>query len=385
MILFMGLAAINTQANLLFGVFGLMIGIMLVSWIVSRVVVRQLEVRRAMPPHLVVGVPTILNYEFTNNKRYWASLSITLTELDGTGGFERPPQAYLLHATPGATVSVPCELSPKRRGVYEFNRLQLSSSFPFGFIKRSLMKSHREAMVIFPPMGEVERRLLSLCRSADEMGQSNRPRPGGTDEFYGVRQYRSGDNPRLIHWRRSARTGILVTREMSRVAPPRLLLAIDTFLAEPSPQQQALVERAIAMAASLASAALDDGLAVGIHAWASEPVSIAPARGKQQREDVLALLARLPANDSYPAEELLAEAQRHLRSAGTIVLVTPADMQGDRLLESRGGQLVISAAREETRNWFHFAKEIDFAKCSPIAPATKPKPARTQKSHTSAA
>src|SRR5690348_18280944 len=95
MILFMGLAAINTQANLLFGVFGLMIGIMLVSWFVSRVVVRQLEVRRSMPPSLVVGVPTILNYEFTNRKRYWPSLSITLTEMDGASGFERPPQAYL--------------------------------------------------------------------------------------------------------------------------------------------------------------------------------------------------------------------------------------------------------------------------------------------------
>ena len=34
--MFMGLAAINSQANLLFGVFGLMIGILLVSGLVSR-------------------------------------------------------------------------------------------------------------------------------------------------------------------------------------------------------------------------------------------------------------------------------------------------------------------------------------------------------------
>ena len=39
--MFMGLAAMNTQANLLFGVFGLMIGILLVSGIFSRTVLRK--------------------------------------------------------------------------------------------------------------------------------------------------------------------------------------------------------------------------------------------------------------------------------------------------------------------------------------------------------
>ena len=36
MMMFMGLAAMNSQANLLFGVFGLMIGILLVSGVISR-------------------------------------------------------------------------------------------------------------------------------------------------------------------------------------------------------------------------------------------------------------------------------------------------------------------------------------------------------------
>ena len=55
MMLFMGLAAINSQANLLFGVFGLMIGTLLVSGVISRLVLRRLEVRRVIPRHGVVG------------------------------------------------------------------------------------------------------------------------------------------------------------------------------------------------------------------------------------------------------------------------------------------------------------------------------------------
>src|SRR5882724_10551595 len=55
MMLFMGLAAINTQANLLFGVFGLMIGVLLLAWYVGRRVLRDLEVRRVIPAHAIAG------------------------------------------------------------------------------------------------------------------------------------------------------------------------------------------------------------------------------------------------------------------------------------------------------------------------------------------
>src|SRR6476620_5298340 len=76
MMLFMGLAAMNSQANLLFGVFGLMIGILLVSGIVSRFVLRGLEVGRGLPEHGVVGQTLTVTYEFSNRKRFWPSLSV---------------------------------------------------------------------------------------------------------------------------------------------------------------------------------------------------------------------------------------------------------------------------------------------------------------------
>src|SRR5215470_10754756 len=71
MMLFMGLAAMNSQANLLFGVFGLMIGILLVSGVISRFVLRGLDVHRALPEHGVVGQPLTITYEFENRKRFW--------------------------------------------------------------------------------------------------------------------------------------------------------------------------------------------------------------------------------------------------------------------------------------------------------------------------
>src|SRR4051794_666113 len=103
LMMFMGLAAINSQANLLFGVFGLMIGILLISVVVSRGVLRKIALNRVLPESAVVGLPAFITYELHNEKRWGPSLSITVAELDGVEAFTKQPQAYMLHAAPGMT------------------------------------------------------------------------------------------------------------------------------------------------------------------------------------------------------------------------------------------------------------------------------------------
>src|SRR5215212_4226205 len=165
MMLFMGLAAINSQANLLFGVFGLMIGVLIIAGFISRIVLRRLEVRRLFPDYVVVGEAASMQYEFQNKKRYWPSLSVTVSELSASDAFTRQPQAYLLHAAAGMTAHVPMLFIPKRRGLHVLEKFQLSTSFPFGFIKRALDRKHRETVLVYPPLAEVDGKLLSLCLS----------------------------------------------------------------------------------------------------------------------------------------------------------------------------------------------------------------------------
>src|SRR2546423_9793435 len=78
LMMFMFLAAVNSQANLLFGVAGGMVGVLLVSTSISRLVIMKLRVVRVMPEHAVVGRRMTVSYEITNQKRYWPSLSVTV-------------------------------------------------------------------------------------------------------------------------------------------------------------------------------------------------------------------------------------------------------------------------------------------------------------------
>src|SRR3954469_19332298 len=311
MMMFMGLAAVNTQANLLFGVFGLMIGVLLIAGVISRAVLRRLKVRRVLPEHAVVGKPVTLLYEFANTKRFWSSLSVTLGELDASEAFVKQPFAYLLHAAPRSSATVPTQVIPKRRGLHVFDRYQLATSFPFGFIKRAIDRREHETVLIFPAIGQVDPKLLAMCKSADRSGATMRPRRGGDDEFYGVKEFRYGENPRSIYWRRSARTGVLVSKEMTQVSPPKLLLLVDTFLMGRSSAEHVAVERTIAMASSLASHALEAGLMVGLYVWtgtgtaAPQWLGVHPNRGKRHRVDILAQLAQLPLNTVKDTQVLL--------------------------------------------------------------------------------
>ena len=79
-------------------------------------------------------------------------------------------------------------------------------------------------------MGSVEPKLLANMQSAESSGPMMRPRRGGVDEFYGLKEYRQGENPRYIYWKRSARTGTMVLTEMTHVSPPRVMLLVDTFV-----------------------------------------------------------------------------------------------------------------------------------------------------------
>src|SRR4029079_6725069 len=179
----------NSQASLLFGVFGLMIGILIVSGFISRMVLRGLHLHRGLPELAVAGQTTTITYEFLNEKRFWPSLSVTLAELDGAEAFTKQPQSYLLHAASKMAAVVPIEVVPKRRGLHELNRYQVSTSFPFGFIKRAVEHRQKDAVLVYPPLGRVDPKVLSMCRSADVTGATMRPRRGGQDEFYGVKEW----------------------------------------------------------------------------------------------------------------------------------------------------------------------------------------------------
>lgn len=361
---FMGVAAVNSGANLLYAVFGLALGILLVSRTLGKIGLRKLTLRRDLPEHAMVGRPLNISYEIENQKRYWPTFSVTIAELDDLEAFAMQPHAHLLHVAAGAKATVVAEALAKRRGLHHLGRCQLFSSFPFGFIRRATELVTKDTLLVYPAVGAVDDAIFQKCKSAESSGAMMRPRQGGSDEFYGVKEYRSGDNPRWIYWRRSAHTGTLVAKEMTHVAPPRLLLLVDTHLSASTLEARAGVERVIAMAATLASEALERGLPMGLMAWSGRWIHVSPNRGKRHRRDILATLALLPANTSRGPIEMLNESHQHQKSSTTAVLITPG-AESIIPADARSGLVVLPADGPDARSGFRFQKTVNFENSIP--------------------
>jgi uncharacterized protein (DUF58 family) len=116
---------------------------------------------------------------------------------------------------------------PLRRGHLKFERITLWTGFPFGVLRRVISIDQPGEMLVYPHLFRVNRKVLYRLARPDPSGRHRVERSGGTEEFYGVRDYRPGDSPKLIDWRRTARTGELITREMHHASPPKVVVALD--------------------------------------------------------------------------------------------------------------------------------------------------------------
>src|SRR5213078_2943113 len=83
--------------------------------------------------------------------------------------------------------------------------------FPFGLFVKAARPTGAEDVVVYP------RRVAppaALLRQVGGLGDAPARRRGRGHDLHDLRTYHAGDDPRLIHWRVTARTGTLTVREL---------------------------------------------------------------------------------------------------------------------------------------------------------------------------
>jgi uncharacterized protein (DUF58 family) len=297
---FVCIAAINSGTNLLYLALGLMVGGFVVSAVISRISLAGLEVQRIMSDHVVARETADIHYQLTNKKRYWPCFAIRIMEAvpKERRGLLEAPTGYALHVPALKSVIVPTRLLAVRRGRIELSDIYLTCSFPFGFVEYSITVTHRQDLVVYPRIGTLSRHLALRCLDATESGTMTSGVRRGNDEFYGVREYRSGDNMRSIHWRSSARMGELMIREMANNAPPQMIVVLNVRRWRTMGTAEERVERAVEVAASLLCYAFMENFAVALAiAGTSDDTPPKPQMGRESRSMLLHRLATLNIED----------------------------------------------------------------------------------------
>jgi uncharacterized protein (DUF58 family) len=144
------------------------------------------------------------------------------------------------------------------------------------------------------------------------------------------------------------------------------MLIVDTQQTGSDVAQMADVERAIAMAASLASYALEQGYTVGLFVWSGQCIHLPLNKGKRHRRELLSILAQLKENRDHSLSELMESAMPLVDVATTAAILTP---RGRTSHPERSGRAVVilSSTDEQATRWFTFPKAVDFAHCPPVS------------------
>jgi uncharacterized protein (DUF58 family) len=285
-------------------------------------------------------------------------------ELKARRGISTVVLEEALHEQLGQTVRVPVSslpsgqsvqhhytFSPKLRGVYHVGPLNILWSDPVGLTRHRMVIAKPTKIIVHPVTEPVQDRVFSReWEDPPVRPPVSKPWPTGF-EFYSMRDYVTGDDPRRIVWRATARvldteTGIgrYLVRESEQGITDRVILILDTDVAGHSPGQPSdTFETAIKATASLGARHLRDGFSVTVEANSGKLVT--ELRGKRseiQLLDALAALNRESDSCSKPMDRLLTRGQRNAH----YVLVTPHISQKTaarlQLLRQRGTSLLVA-------------------------------------------
>lgn len=314
------LIAWNRGIALLYGLFVLLVAIYAVAWLAPLWNLRGVGASRSHPATAVEGERVTLGVELHKagwRRAYMLAVHdrLPFAEPLGDSMLAWVPQ---LKGDTHLAVEVSCVL----RGDHRLGPLWLSSDYPLGLkIQRFDIPDSESRLLVYPRSFPIEQLPLLDSSKVPMAGARAATLAGGSDTFFGVREYRHGDSPRHIHWPASARRGELVVKELELINCTDVLIVLD--LSRESVYGQGLhstLEYAVKIAASIAECALAEGHGVKLFGVGEQPWETRLGHGKGHYRALLELLARVRADGDTAYPDVLSQALARMPQAGVVVV-----------------------------------------------------------------
>ena len=230
--------------------------------------------RTAAPTRATVGTPVAIALTLTN-RSFLPTGALMLEDqlpeqLTGRARFRisglRPHESR----TAGYRVPV------MARGAYRAGPLRMRLTDPFGLVDATHSFTATSTFLVIPVVEPLAALALPQSLDVGENAGSHSIGTHGADDA-STREYRNGDDLRKVHWRSSARTGVLMVRHEERPSRGHTTLLLDTRIwahNQPDPavltagqvdaREVSSLEWAISATASIGSHLMQAGREVGL-------------------------------------------------------------------------------------------------------------------------
>ena len=351
-----GSVALLALGAMLFGTGG-------VARLWSRLSLEQVVYRRTLSEHRVFVGESVTATLIIENRKFlpvpWVEVMETLPRGMPTASRTQPgggPGAHILQRSTSLSTNDrlewPVTMAAEQRGYYRIGPTRLRSGDIFGFFEREEeMGRPVDGIVVYPRTYTLPELGLDSARPFGDWRGGNRIFEDPS-RVIGVRDYQPGDPMKRIDWAATARTGRLQARlyEPSREQSVVIALNIPTFEQTWHGSDPVLLERGVAVAASLARWAAEGGSALGLIANGSFPdadrtIRIGAGRRPDRLNRVLEALAMITAFTTSNLGRDLEDPQHPLPAGATIVVIAavmPEDLAAAlRRLRGKGHYVAV--------------------------------------------
>jgi uncharacterized protein (DUF58 family) len=218
-----GLGAINTGNNLLYLVLAMCCSLVAVSGVLSELALKKITVTVRLKGGIYAEDPCPLSFIVKNNKNKIPSYSLTVdfpSNLFANARLENP--ANFFQVAPGAFFEKTVRFIASQRGWLKINSCKLSTSFPFGFFIKTKTVPIQLETLIYPAIQKLD--LPKTFPSGEGAGKLIRST--GT-EIGTIREFKPGDPLNSIHWKTTAKTGELRTKEFTAEGSKKISIFLN--------------------------------------------------------------------------------------------------------------------------------------------------------------
>lgn len=346
---FVAFGSILRDVNLLMVIAGMMLFPFLLNWRAAVVSLRGLTVERQLPKSITAGDLLVVTIAIKNRGRrfFRGKRASWAVKLDDSIRNESTPAT-----TPAKTVglifwriaadhSVQLSYSARlyQRGIYCIGPALLSTGFPLGLIRHSRLCKQSDRVIVFPRCGNLTPHWIRIFQATgsiktSKFGMSDRP----LGDFHGLRDWRTGDGRRLIHWRSTARRGVPVVRQFDQQRRQDLHLLVDLWEdGTASETAEEILENTLSFAATIVTELCRRGsahLRLTIHGGeATQHTAVATMRILPQ---FLTLLATATPCRQDRLTELVSELHEPAPAAMSTLILSRRPLEPDELTAACG-------------------------------------------------
>jgi uncharacterized protein (DUF58 family) len=345
--------AIVKEVNLLLILGGMMLGPLWFNWRTVRLTLKGLRLQRKSPQAVCAGDPLTVGMRLVNDRKHFSSWAVLVEEQIHRLSDAAHNHSLWNHSAKEkslrTTVYFPFVPAGQERtgtyrgrlydrGKYELGPVRISTRFPFGLFSRVISVPQKDTLYVYPRLGRLTRNWLERHRQALAGADRRERRPGLEGDFYGVREWRSGDSQRYIHWRSSARTGKLVVRQFEQPRNRDVALVLDLWRpAKPTPADRENVELAVSFAATVVSdLCRRGGSKVHLATHNARPHCLGGPAAAALQQDMMRILAVLESRTEDSLPTILAHALGQIAAGTEIIVVAtrPVDLSNSEQFES---------------------------------------------------